>query len=64
MMMRAEWDCSARAVRTLAVYFYDAKGTVIHSESPDPILVRWEDVIPDSQGETMLRWVCATFDAK
>ena len=50
-------DCGQRKLALLSTYFYDGKGTLVQGTSFD--FIKLVDVPPDSNGETLMRAVCA-----
>jgi tetratricopeptide (TPR) repeat protein len=49
-----ELNCGARQIRTVAISNYDASGNVTGSREGG----KWESVIPDTMGETLLSGAC------
>jgi hypothetical protein len=51
-----EIDCNKLMISILFINHYDTDGKLLHSESYDKPV--WNDVIPDSNGELLLKKVC------
>jgi len=53
-LQQYELNCSARTIHTVSVVNYDSLGNVIGSRESD----KWESVVPDTLGETLLNGIC------
>jgi hypothetical protein len=56
LMYLSEYDCQEQTSRTLKVIVYDAKGSLIDSESYE--FESFEDVIPGSIGSALIKKIC------
>ena len=54
----ADYNCTDRRSRILVFTTYDASGNVVASSSREPDLAVWQDVVPQTYGETYLEFVC------
>ena len=57
----SEYDCSGRQTKLISFAYYNSKGSVVYSYNFQPFDTDWEDVFPDSMGETLLVKVCELF---
>lgn len=52
------FNCSERTSSAIQTIYYDNKGTVVGSSSINASLAQYDEVAPDTVGETMLETVC------
>lgn len=56
-IQKIEIDCRKRKVKLMSSYVYDSTGKVLDSMNFENF-TSWDDVVPDSVGETILIFVC------
>lgn len=61
MLQLMEYDCKNMKLRVISSTAYSANGAVFGSEDFGSF-ADWEDVIPDSVGETMIEKVCELYN--
>lgn len=64
-MQQLEFDCGRQRIRHLDDAYYDKEGELLHHVNifslPEDIRIQltgWDSVLPDSVGETQLKFVC------
>ncbi len=56
-----EYDCSGKQSKLLSLAYYNSTGSVVHSFRLQDYETDWDDVLPDSIGETLLNKFCFLF---
>jgi hypothetical protein len=56
-----EYDCINKRTKFISTVIYNSKSEVIYSYKPSEHMTDFEDVIPDSIGESLLEKICELF---